>query len=105
MTTLNAYLTKYSILKGTDLHAESHDRLADGLWVTPHDYSNDPDYLLVGTAEVQITLMPRADVVNTQVVALRRQAENIKAEAGVAVMRIEQQINSLLAIEGAATEV
>ena len=105
MTTLNAYLTKYSSLKSADLHAQTHDTLARELWLSPHDHTDDADYVIVGTADVQVHLMPRADVINTQVASLRQQAENIKAEAGVAVMRIEQQINSLLAIEGAATEV
>lgn len=104
MTTLNAYLSKYSELRGDDLHKTNHDALARGLWITHHDFGGDPDYVLVGTVEVAITLLPNADIVNTQVVALRAQAEKIKAEAGVAVMRIEQQINSLLAIEN-ATEV
>lgn len=104
MTTLNAYLTKYCGLNGVDVHTVDHDTLARCLNFTSHKFDNDPEWVLVGTAEVTVTLMPRADVVNTQVAVLRKQAENIKAEAGAAVTRIEQQINSLLAIEN-ATEV
>jgi len=59
----------------------------------------------VGHADVTFTLLPRADVVTRQVACLRAEASKIKAEAGAAVTRIEAQINSLLAIEGAATEV
>lgn len=105
MTTLNVYLTKYSARRSDDLHAVGADKLADGLFFTAHTFSNDADYVLVGTAKVTISLLPRAEVVSTQLKALREQQQTIRAEAHVAAQRIEQAINSLLAIEGAASEV
>jgi hypothetical protein len=98
MTTLNAYLSKYSGLRGTDLHKVEPDELARGLWFTTHDYGNDKDYVLVGTAEVTVTLMPQDAIVSTQIVALRAQQDNIKATAYAQTVEIERQIQSLLAI-------
>ena len=103
-TTLNAYLTEYCGLNNKDLHALPHEELARGLWVTPHDYTDDK-HILVGHAEVTITLMPRVEVVTQQVEALRKQIEETRMEAGVKVLQLERQINSLLCIEGAANEV
>lgn len=105
MATINVYLTKYSSLRGADIHAATQDELAKGLWFTWHEFKDDPDYVLVGTADVTVNLMPRADVVSTQIACLRKQQQTIRAESQAADMRIERQINSLLAIENAASEV
>lgn len=105
MTTLNAFLTKYSDLAGHDLATCSQEELGKGLWTTSLEYDNDPSYVHVGFVDATFTLLPRADVVNRQIAALRQEQQRVRAEAAVSDTRIEAQINSLLAIEGAATEV
>ena len=104
MTTLNVYLSKYSVHRNADLATLDHETLASDLYITCHEFK-DTDYLLVGTAEVAVTLLPRADVLNGQIKNLRAQIEETRREAGVKVLQLERQINSLLAIEGAAQEI
>jgi hypothetical protein len=103
-TKLNCYLSEYSSLRGQDLSKCTPEQLAKGLHHTSHFFS-DMNYVLVGHADVTVTLLPRGEAINRQVVSLRKQQTKIRAEAQAAANRIEQQINSLLAIEGAATEV
>ena len=102
--TIFAHLSPYSMLAGTDLHAATHDQLARNLYFSPHE-NMAADWLKVGTAQVVVTLAPRADVIAATVAELRRQIEEARADAGVKCMKLEQQINSLLCIENAATEV
>lgn len=98
MSTLNVYLNPYSSLDGQDLYAQSHDALAAGLWYSDGKHVPD-DWTLVGTAEVQITLMPRSEVVSAKVENLREQQAKIRADAELKANRIEQQIQQLLCIE------
>jgi len=105
MSRLNVYQSKYSSLQGADLTTLTNDHLARGLYITAHDFSDDKDHVLVGYAEVQITLMPRAEVVSAQVAALRKQIEDEKLRSGMRLLELDRQINSLLCIEGAASEV
>lgn len=98
MSTVNVYLTEYSALNKRDIYAVPEQELASGLWYC--DPENAPDsWVLVGTAEVHITLHPRAEVVSAQVDSLRKQQAEIRADAEVKANRIEQQIAKLLCIE------
>lgn len=56
-------------------------------------------YLLVGTARIEIDLMPPKEVTKHAIVTLRQQKENVLAAAQAEATRIEGQIQSLLAIE------
>ena len=99
MSKLNAYLPKYSSLAGADLHAATHDQLANNLTFSNGDWiKTDADYALVGTVEVTVTLLPREEAVQRHVVALRAQQANIRAAAHAQTVELERQINSLLAI-------
>lgn len=98
MSTLNVYLTEYSALNRRDIYAVSEQELADGVWFSPRDSAPD-NWVLVGTAEVHITLLPRAEVVSAQVEALREQQAEIRADAEVKANRLEKQIQKLLCIE------
>ena len=91
---LNVYMTEYSNLNGTDLNAATHNELVKGLMFINCDMGSS-DYVLVGHAEVSITLLPRQEVVATQVDALRRQQGELHAKS----IEIDRQINMLLAIE------
>lgn len=59
-------------------------------------------YIQVGTAKVEIELMPRDEVTNGAVASLRKQKESVMAKAQMEAMRIESQIQSLLAITNEA---
>ena len=105
-TTLNAYLTPASALQGRDLHTATPEQLAQYLYfsqVEPGACTPD-GWVHVGTADIAVTLKPRAEYVSTQVAALRQRQRNLRAEAGAEDARLEREINSLLCIEGAVSE-
>ena len=104
MSTLYAYLTKYSALTGVDLHSATKEQLVSGLHFSSLDMAAE-GWVKVGEAEVQVTLYSRAEVVGTAVSNLRKQITETKTQAGAQVLLLERQINSLLCIEGAASEV
>jgi len=68
------------------------------------DYSDileaSADYILLGTSEeITVPLIAREDAVNKQVEALRAERQRVLAESQRRADEIEQQIQSLLAIE------
>ena len=106
MSKMYAYLTEYSSLQGCNLHAQSPERLTS-LYLhalSPKEFQVH-DWLCVGTADVTITLYPRADVVTQHVAALRASMEDERLASGVRLLEFDRKINSLLCIEGAAQEV
>ena len=105
-TTLHAYVTEYSSLKGCDLYAQTPERLAECLYLTALGVGEAPhEWVCVGSAAVTIDLLPRAAVITQQVAALQAAIKNEHLESGVRLLKLKQQINSLLCIEGAAVEV
>ena len=62
------------------------------------DYWVKEGYFHVGSASVEISFMPRDEVTTGAVAALRRRQEAIVAAAQLESTRIEQQIQTLLAI-------
>lgn len=104
-TNLYAYLTKYSDLKGKDLHAVSQDELTAGLHFSTLAGMTTEGWIRVGTAQVVVTLDARQDVIRNAVAGLRKQQQTLRANTEREVTAIEKQINSLLCIEGAAQEV
>lgn len=56
------------------------------------------EYMLVGEAEITITLFPHEDVLKGAVSGLRAQQKKVVADAQAESTRIERQIQSLLAI-------
>lgn len=59
-------------------------------------------YVMVGTAQITIDLLPREEVTANTVVALRAQKTAVQAEATAECTRIDAQIQSLLAITNEA---
>jgi glycine cleavage system H lipoate-binding protein len=98
MTTVNVYLSKYDGMRAADLTKATQEQLARLTLNNSEWIKKDNDYVLVGTAEVTVTLMPQDAIVQTQIVALRAQQDNIKATAHAHTVEIERQIQSLLAI-------
>jgi len=102
MSTLNVYWSRYgSTLSADKLDGADQDTLANNLICWKPGHAPD-DWVLVGTAEVHITLLPRAEVISAQVESLRKQQAEIRADAEVKATRIEQQIQQLLCIENSA---
>ena len=58
----------------------------------------DGSYIVVGTAEVTVHLHDREEVTRNAVVALRTQQQAVRANAEAEAQRIEERIQSLLAI-------
>ena len=105
MSKMYVYLTQYSRLQGKDLHAQTAEQLAEGTHLSSSPDMSGDGWVKVGEAQVQFALYPRADVVADLVAGYREQITKTHAAAGAVVLRLEGQINSLLCIEGAASEV
>ena len=56
-------------------------------------------YIMVGTARIEIELLPAKEMTAKAVSTLRKQKEQVLATAQAEAIRIEGQIQSLLAIE------
>ena len=61
-------------------------------------YNMSPEWIKVGTAEVVLTLATDADITNGAITALRAEQQTIRADAEAKAQRIEQRIQTLLAI-------
>ena len=58
-----------------------------------HGYTN------IGMATIEFELINRDEMIQNKVVALRAELQNVKADAQVKVQKLEDQLQSLLAIE------
>ena len=80
--------------------AERPDEAVRFLNITKSDLSDSTDYTLVGVAVVEIHFLPESSVVDNRIARLRREREDVQAEAQQKITNIEREIQSLLAIEG-----
>lgn len=55
-------------------------------------------YVVVGSAEVTVTLLGKSEMIDSKVDALRKESAQIEAEACAKVTNIKRQIQQLLAI-------
>jgi hypothetical protein len=102
MATLFAHLSPYQGLTPADLIGKSHDELTQCLHIGASekicgDYMGVP-YMLVGEAEVTLTMYDTAAIVGVTIAAMRAQQKTIRANAEVEARRIEVQIGKMLAI-------
>ena len=56
-------------------------------------------WVKIGTATVEFDLIDRNEMIDNKVVALRAELQSVKADAQVKVQKLEDQLQSLLAIE------
>jgi len=56
-------------------------------------------YTRIGTATIEFHLIDRSEMIENKVVALQAEMQTIKADAQVKVQKLEDQLQSLLAIE------
>jgi hypothetical protein len=97
-TTLNAFLSPYSSLTPADL-ASGKDEIAKGLFY--HSNAEFVDgYTLVGTAEVEVTLLSMNDVIEQKRQAIEAQLQRDIADSEVRHGKLREQIRQLLALPG-----
>lgn len=56
-------------------------------------------WVKIGTATIEFDLIDRNEMIDNKVVALRAEMQGVKADAQVKVQKLEDQLQSLLAIE------
>jgi hypothetical protein len=100
--TVFGYLRPHSCVAAHEVAAATDQQLAENLSWTIHDWRDDPDWPCVAMGELSIRRVPLADMVPQQVALLRQKQTQLLAAAQAAVVDIDRQINSLLAIETSA---
>jgi alkyl hydroperoxide reductase subunit AhpC len=101
-TTTKLWLTSHSSLGPENLATLN---TIEGLSLTDLDMSH-AGWTIVGTAEVKVSMISDNDqLVANKVVALRAEAQKIRAEAEAKAVRIEDKIQQLLAITYTPAEV
>lgn len=100
---LFAYLTEF------DLKIVNLQTLADVEKVAPHlHYCNyNPTkfgHVVVGTAEIDVELLPPDQIIDNAVLALRSKAAEIRARATAECTVLEGKAQQLLAIENGGTK-
>jgi len=103
---MDVWVSEYSDLKAHNIHEVPHDRIARDTWIWPQGKNPGSGLMRVGTAEVVITLLPRADVTKNAVLALREQLRMDRVESAHRQTQLEIKIEKLEALEytPAATE-
>jgi hypothetical protein len=81
----------------------SVEALAPLLSIRPLDASDYRSQIVIGEVEIDLTLLPEHTIVNNAVIALRKQAQEIRAEAGQRARVFEEKAEQLLAIENKPT--
>ena len=94
--TTKAWLTENSAAGPQDI-AEGNPQLIQAAAYSMHDMTS-AGWVLVGTAEVTLTVDDMDTVVTNQVAALRAQITNVRAEAENKATQLERQVQQLLAI-------
>lgn len=93
-TEVFAFSTPYAPVRLDDL---ASDEIARKLCYTTHDMSTS-GYVLVGRGTVTIELEDSDDIVSAQVAILRKQRDQIRADAQGKVNQLEEQIQNLQAL-------
>jgi hypothetical protein len=66
--------------------------------ISDFEFSDDPDYILMGTGGAVIEMLPDEEIVKAQVESLERQIDETRTEAAVKIRKLEEAIQSLLSI-------
>jgi hypothetical protein len=99
--TATAYLGSSSLMSPEELHNATPEELVKHL--TFRDESAfwvEIGYTKVGTAKIEIQLVPQSDMIVNKIESLRAQMQEVKAESQKKIQDIAVQIQNLLAIEG-----
>jgi hypothetical protein len=96
--TATAWLSKHSYLSPEQLLTATSKQLVEDISFTELDMSTQ-GYTKVGTATIEFNLIDRNEMIDNKIVALRAELQGVKAEAQIKVQRLEEKLQSLLAIE------
>ena len=97
-TTTIAWLNSDSSMSPEQILNASGNHLVSATLLSNLDMSTH-GYTKVGTASIEFDLIDRNEMIENKVVALQAEMQTIKAEAQVKVQKLEDQLQSLLAIE------
>jgi hypothetical protein len=93
-----AWLSKHSRLSPEQILSATGEQLVEDISFTELDMSTH-GYTKVGTATIEFDLIDRNDMIQNKVAALQAEMQIVKADAQVKVQKLEDQLQSLLAIE------
>jgi hypothetical protein len=96
--TITAWLTKHSRLSPEEIVNASAEQLVESVSFTNLDMASN-GYTKIGTATIEFDLIDRNTMIDNKIVSLRAELQGVKADAQVRVQRLEEQLQSLLAIE------
>jgi hypothetical protein len=96
--TATAWLSKHSYLSAEQLLTATGKQLVEDISFTELDMSTQ-GYTKVGTATIEFDLIDRKAMIDNKIVSLRAELQGVKAQAQVKVQKLEDQLQSLLAIE------
>ena len=93
-----AWLSSTSNLSPEQILNDSGDELASQVMLTKLDMAKH-GYTRIGMATIEFDLIDRNEMIDNKIVSLRAELQGVKADAQVKVQKLEDQLNSLLAIE------
>jgi hypothetical protein len=97
-TTTIAWLRSISRMSPEQILTATADQLVEEVMFTQLDMANS-GYTKLGTATIEFKLIDRNTMIDNKIVSLRAELEGVKADAQVKVQKLEDQLQSLLAIE------
>jgi len=97
-TTTIAWLRSISRMTPEHVLTATGDQLVEEVMFTQLDMAKN-GYTKVGVATIEFDLIDRNTMIDNKIVSLREELKGVKAEAHVKVQKLEDQLNSLLAIE------
>ena len=93
-----AWLRSISRMSPEQVLTATADQLVEEVMFTQLDMAKN-GYTKVGVATIEFDLIDRNTMIDNKIVSLREELKGVKAEAHVKVQKLEEQLNSLLAIE------
>lgn len=97
-TTTTAWLNSDSSMSPEQILNASGNHLVSATLLSNLDMSTH-GFTKIGTATIEFDLIDRSEMIENKVVALQAEMQTIKADAQVKVQKLEDQLQSLLAIE------
>jgi hypothetical protein len=100
-TTATAWITPHCSLSPEQILNPTGDQLVREVVFIDLDMSTH-GYTKIGKATIEFDLIDRNEMIDNKVAALRAELQTVKADAQVKVQRLEDQLQSLLAITNEA---
>jgi delta-aminolevulinic acid dehydratase/porphobilinogen synthase len=97
-TTTTVWLIAHSSLSPNQVITATGEQLVANVCLTALDMAKH-GYTMIGAATIEFDLIGPSEMIDNKIVALRAELQTVKADAQVKVQKLEDQLNSLLAIE------